>query len=223
MFHGFTEKTREFLFGLMLNNERSWFQAHKEEYTEHLLTPCKELTAATYDLFCAKFPDLPLISHLSRIYRDARRTHGKGPYKDHLWISFKSWPGLLEGPMFWFEIGAFNYSYGMGFYSASPTQMAIYRKLVDENPKPLKNLIKKYESQSRFILTGEEYARPKIAPDPLLAQWYNKKRIGLQAEFPWEGDIFSSDLPSVLVDAFSFLMPYYQFFAEIYVKSKVLT
>ena len=27
-----------------------------------------------------------MVCRVSRIYRDARRLHGRGPYKDHLWF-----------------------------------------------------------------------------------------------------------------------------------------
>ena len=35
MFQGFSEETIQFLWGVTLNNERSWFQAHKQEYLTH--------------------------------------------------------------------------------------------------------------------------------------------------------------------------------------------
>jgi len=32
MFNGFSEQTIDFLWGIRLNNEKSWFESHKEEY-----------------------------------------------------------------------------------------------------------------------------------------------------------------------------------------------
>ena len=32
MFQGFSQGAVDFLWGIRFNNERSWFQAHKEEY-----------------------------------------------------------------------------------------------------------------------------------------------------------------------------------------------
>ena len=154
--------------------------------------------------------------HVSRIYRDARRLFGRGPYKDHLWFSIKASTMLLEGPMFWFEVGAADYSYGMGFYSASPAQMEAYRRSVDANPSRLERLAKDVADHG-FKLTGEQYKRQKGSFDSeLLTSWYNRKRMGLEKDFDLGGDAFSERLPEILADEFSKLMPMYEYFMEIY-------
>jgi uncharacterized protein (DUF2461 family) len=43
MFQGFSEKTVRFLWGIRFNNERSWFEAHRDEYREVLEGPCAPL------------------------------------------------------------------------------------------------------------------------------------------------------------------------------------
>ena len=40
MFQGFDDTTVDFLWGIRLNNERPWFEAHKQEYLDHLYRPC---------------------------------------------------------------------------------------------------------------------------------------------------------------------------------------
>ena len=87
MFQGFSGDTVDFLWGIRFNNERPWFEAHKEDYRAHLLAPMKELAGEVYDRFTEQCSDLALICKVSRIYRDARRLFGRGPYKDHLWLS----------------------------------------------------------------------------------------------------------------------------------------
>ena len=123
MFQGFSKKTGEFLWELAFNNERPWFLAHKDEFEEYVNAPFKALAGECFALMEQRYPALDCRVHVSRIYRDARRLFGRGPYKDHLWFSIKASQVLLEGPMFWFEVGAADYSYGMGFYSATPAQM----------------------------------------------------------------------------------------------------
>ncbi len=39
MFTGFTDETVDFMWGIRFNNERSWFEAHKEIYLEHFYRP----------------------------------------------------------------------------------------------------------------------------------------------------------------------------------------
>lgn len=215
MFTGFTQQTSEFMWGLAFNNERPWFEAHREEFNQYLMQPFRELAYDTDEIMRARHPGMGLQLHISRIYRDARRLHGKGPYKDHLWFSIKSWDGLLCGPMFWFEIGAADYSYGMGFYSATPAQMEHYRKYIDANPARLERLARLLASQDEFRLEGEEYKRPKGDKGELLNPWYNRKRLGLECSRDFGGDLLTPELPGKLADAFDFLMPFYEYFMDV--------
>jgi len=216
MFKGFSEKTGSFLWELAFNNERPWFLAHKQEFEDLVNTPFKALAQETFKLMELKYPRLDVRLHVSRIYRDARRLFGRGPYKDHMWFSIKASSMLLEGPMFWFEIGAADYSYGMGFYSASPAQMDAFRRSIDANPARFERIAKDVERHG-FTVTGEQYKRPKGSSDSeVINRWYNRKRVGLEKDFDLGGDAFSENLPEILADAYSKLMPMYEYFMEVY-------
>ena len=118
-----------------------------------------------------KYPELGLNLHVSRIYRDARRLHGRGPYKDHLWLTLRRpkerWVSL---PAFYFEIAPEYYSFGMGCYDPTPVTMAKLRARIDRDPKPLEKLARKLKG-SGFNLEGEMYKRPKGDPGVLLSPW----------------------------------------------------
>ena len=216
MFTGFTEKTGAFLWDLAFNNERSWFLAHKQEFEDFVNTPFKALAADAFEQLNARFPDFEGRLHISRIYRDARRLFGRGPYKDHLWFSIKPGAVLLEGPMFWFEFGASDYAYGMGFYSATPAQMAAFRKGLDANPARFLRLARALERKG-WEVDGEPYKRPRaLHGDPLLDAWYNRKWVGLERRFDLGGPAFTDALPGVLVDAWTELMPMYEYLMEAY-------
>lgn len=215
MFTGFTQQTSDFLWELSFNNERPWFLEHKDEFERVLNQPLKALAGDTHALMRERFPNMDLSMHVSRIYRDARRLFGRGPYKDHLWFSMKSGEIVQEGPMLWFEIGAADYSYGMGFYSASPSQMAAFRRCVDANPARFERLALQIE-ELNFSLYGDEYKRPKGDRGEIINRWYNRKRIGLEYCRDFGGDIFSPELPKILVETYSSLMPMYDFFLEFY-------
>ena len=119
-FQGYTQETVDFLWGIRFNNERGWFMDHKQDYQDHLLSPTRALAEQVYDAIHEGFPDEPFLLKMSRIYRDARRLHGQGPYKDHLWFCIRTgdqdWTGR---PTFYFEIAPDYYSYGMGFWCPS--------------------------------------------------------------------------------------------------------
>ena len=128
-FTGFTSEAGEFLWELAFHNEKSWFEAHKEQFLRAVKEPFDALAKETLALVQKKPPDEPYCLHISRIYRDARRLFGRGPYKDHLWFTLWTGEDRHSSPVFWFELSPASYSYGVGFYTATAEQMAA---LVDE-------------------------------------------------------------------------------------------
>ena len=84
MFEGFSKETVDFMWGIRFNNERGWFEAHKSDYQTYFLNPMKELGGQVQAELLDRFPKSGLNLKISRIYRDARRLFGRGPYKDHL-------------------------------------------------------------------------------------------------------------------------------------------
>lgn len=215
MFTGYTDETLDFMWGIRFNNDRTWFNAHKEEYLQHLYQPTMELGREVYDRFTEKFPDLPLNLHVSRIYRDARRLHGRGPYKDHLWFSLRPENDVWSSrPVFWFEVAPEGWSAGVGFWNATPAIMGAMRRDMDEHPQRLGKLARRLEKQDTFLLQGQEYARAKVGKAPELAAWYNKKNISIGCERPFDDLVCSPELVETLVEGFSFLMPYYEYFSS---------
>lgn len=185
MFQGFSGATVDFMWGIRFNNEKGWFEAHKEEYLTTFQRPMKALADEVYVAFTDRHPDLDLICKVSRIYRDARRLFGRGPYKDHLWLSLTRphEEGCAE-PVFWFELGPEGYSYGMGFWQAPAVTMAKFRARMDREPKAMEKLARRFQKQDVFVLEGEDYKRPKAAPSRLLTPWYSKKSFALSHDAP---------------------------------------
>ena len=62
MFQGYRQETLDFLWGIRFNNDRTWFQAHKEEYLRCLYEPTAALGEEVYDRFASKAPLFPLNS-----------------------------------------------------------------------------------------------------------------------------------------------------------------
>lgn len=214
MFQGYSDATVDFLWGIRFNNDRSWFNEHKEEYLQYLYYPTVELGKEVYDAFAEKFPDLRLNLHISRIYRDARRLHGRGPYKDHLWFSLRPEQGVESRlPVFWFEVAPEQWSYGMGFWNATPAMMEAFRRETTQNPAALEKLARNLNRQDSFTLQGREYARPKACPSDLLQPWFNKKSIVLGCDRLWDDVACSHALVDTLIEGFAFLEPYYTHFA----------
>ena len=216
MFQGFSQQTNDFLWGVRLNNARPWFEAHKQEYIDHVQTPMRELAQEVYQRFSAAHEELPLMVRVSRIYRDARRLYGRGPYKSHLWFSLRmSGESWAERPVFWFEIYPAGYAYGLGIYDARPATMARFRKAVDEDPGEMLKLARAFEKQDRFQLGAEEYKRPKGQAQLPLDRWYNRKSLDITCARQIDALLYSRELADELLDAFEALMPYYRYFSSL--------
>ena len=217
MFQGFSQESVDFLWGIRLNNERSWFLEHKEEYLTLVDAPLRTLAAEVGRSMAEEFPRLGLELKVSRIYRDARRLHGRGPYKDHMWFTLRR-PGEREGaiPCFYFEIAPAYYSYGMGTYDPTPLTMAKLRARIDRDPKTMEALTRKLARQTEFALETEDYKRPRsAAPSPLLEPWYRMKSFSICHEEKLTEELFSRAIAERLKEGYGFLLPYYDYFVTL--------
>lgn len=220
MFEGFSQQTVDFMWGIRFNNEKSWFEAHKSDYQTCFLNPMKELGAQVQEELLDRFPKSGLNLKVSRIYRDARRLFGRGPYKDHLWLSLFRWGNESGGhPVFWFELAPEGWSYGMGFWDAQPVTMEKHRARIDNDPKPLLKLHNKLAKQDEFVLQGPAYKKQKPCGEPKLSEWYNKKSLSIGHEEGLTEFIYGPALAGRLVEGFSFLMPFYDYFSTLWADS----
>lgn len=214
MFQGFSPATYDFLLGIALNNERVWFNQHKQDYVNHLAQPMKALADDVFDALTDRCPDRDLICKVARIYKDARRCRGIEFYKTSLWFSIlppvENWQ---DAPGFWFEVSRNGWSYGMGIFMPKAATMARHRAAIDASPAQLARLNGKLARQREFVLAGESYAKFKEGAPPDLAGWYNLKNFSLIHD---DQDVtLTYDGPALverLVKGFKFLMPFYDYF-----------
>ena len=214
MFTGFTDETVDFMWGIRFNNERTWFDAHKDVYLTQFYQPMRELSAELYDFIREKRSDYGLISKVTRIYRDARRLHGRGPYKESLWFSVEQpseqW---TAHPTLWFELSPDGWCCGMGYYMPKPLTMAKLRARIDRDPKTMEALTRRLNGQQELTLETEDYKRPRAAaPSPLLEPWYKMKSFSILHQDKLTEELFSREIVDHLKRDFEFLLPYYDYF-----------
>lgn len=210
MFKGFSDKTQPFFWDLSFNNERPWFQEHKQQFEDYVNTPFKELARETYDRYSLEVPDLGTMLHISRIYRDARRLHGQPPYKDHLWFTIKNRANGYNGPAFFFEINPREALYGLGFYCKS-AEMELFRKSIDANPSRFERLAAEVENMSGFSVNGPEYKRKKGDYSDTVEAWYNRKYVNVESYIDYDALVGCDNLPDLLCRDFVRLTPMYEY------------
>jgi uncharacterized protein (TIGR02453 family) len=119
----FTEKTLRFLRALKRNNDREWFQAHRNEYETHVKTPMVLVIERLAHEFRAFAPDAmadPKKS-LYRIWRDTRFSPDKRPLKTNAAAVFPHRRGNRHTSAgFYFEIADGWVWAGGGVYMPEP-------------------------------------------------------------------------------------------------------
>lgn len=217
MFNGFTDATVDFMWGIRFNNEKPWFEAHKEIYLKEFYEPMRALGGEMYDFIAAERPDYGLVCRVARIYRDARRLHGRGPYKDNLWFSIERPAELWSAnTCFFFGLHPEGWSYGMGYWMPKPATMAKLRRRIDRDPGPMEELMRTFNAQSEFVLDAEQYKKPRsVPPSELVAPWYQARSFSLTHEDQLTDEIFCRGVVERMKEGFKFLLPYYDYFLSV--------
>ena len=160
-FNGFNEYTNEYLVGIKFNNNKPWFQAHKDMYTENVHNPTVAFANELWlkiNEFDPEFTDKPRVS---RANRDIRFSKNKAPYKVCKWFFFKN--EFVKGsiphtaPGFFFEMSAEWWRYGL-FFGDNPQVMANLRAKINADISQCRRIID-IGNKSRFTLEGEDYKR----------------------------------------------------------------
>ncbi len=160
----FDDNTLSFFRRLEMNNDRTWFDAHKKEYEHHVLTPARHFVGEIGSRLTGIRPDLqfsPAINQsIFRIYRDVRFSKDKSPYKTFLGILW--WEGegkKLESSGFYFQLDSESILMGCGMYQFSKPQLEAFRNALmdDKTGKALIQAINKGKHSDEFEIGGKYY------------------------------------------------------------------
>lgn len=211
----FSPNTLDFLFENRLNDSKSWFNEHREDYNNYVTKPFKEFTEA---LTPAMQNIDSLISHVrvSRIYRDARYARGKSIFRGNMWCTFSRTHDLYKSlPSFYFEISGNGFDYGCGYYIAATESMNDLRSLILNDSPYFTAALEAFEAQSTFDLYGDMYKRDRYpAESDTKKNWLNRKTIGISARSKdWEL-LFSDRLADKIAADFESVAPIYDLFLK---------
>jgi uncharacterized protein (TIGR02453 family) len=137
-FSGVPKETVRFLAGLSKNNEKPWFEAHRDDYEEYYVDVARQLVEALgsrlkkIDRGVQAVPKAG--GSMMRIFRDTRFSKDKAPYKDHLDLWF--WSGENKGwdrSGFFFRLTPRKLMLGAGMHTFPPEVLARYRLAVERD------------------------------------------------------------------------------------------
>jgi uncharacterized protein (TIGR02453 family) len=119
-FRGFGEQVVDFFEGLLADNSKVYWNAHKPTYLADIREPMEALLAELEPEFGA--------GKVFRPYRDTRFAADKSPYKTHCGAVVEQGRG---GGAYYVEVSADGLAVGGGSYVMAPDQLARFRTAVD--------------------------------------------------------------------------------------------
>jgi len=154
----FTKDTVKFFSKLKRNNNKKWFEAHRDELEQHVMEPAKIFIIHMGDTLREVAPDIVSIPQVDksifRLHRDVRFGKDKAPYKTNLGIFFWEGPAKkMECSGFYLGIEPGLFFVGLGMYMFTPEQIKIFRKTVynPDNAEELTNIIKQLKKKGYKI------------------------------------------------------------------------
>lgn len=134
---GFLSEIRE-------NNNREWFQEHREDY-ERAWQNLKDFTQAVIQGLAETdryiTADIPVSKCVFRIYRDTRFSKDKTPYKTWLGAGISTAGRKLNGPEYYLHIQPGNSFVAGGYWRPEKDHLAAIRQEIDYNGGQLEEIL----------------------------------------------------------------------------------
>jgi uncharacterized protein (TIGR02453 family) len=214
----FTPAALRFLRGIARNNNKEWFEAHREEYETEVREPMRDLIGemnARLGKFAPEIGGDPKRS-MFRINRDIRFSKDKSPYKTHAacWFNHKRASSrvgseAVEGSAgFYFHLQPGKSFVGGGMWMPPRPLLNKLRDAIAEDPTGFDRMAKGLTK--RFGELDDESALKRMprgfAEDHPAAKWlrYQSFVTGRQLA---DAEVTNAKLPATLAKDFEGLLP----------------
>lgn len=167
-FSGFPPEGLHFLAQLEANNNRDWFNEHKDDYIRFVQEPMVAFIAALGPRLQEITPGIEYdirtngAGSMMRIYRDTRFSQDKTPYKTKVAAAF--WEGprkKMQNPSFGFQWGADGGGMMAGIHGFDKELLESYRRAVDDPQQgaTLTGILADIRALDGYEIGGEHYKR----------------------------------------------------------------
>lgn len=217
----FTQSTFDFLDELTANNNRDWFAANKDRYTDDVQTPGRRLIDAVAGPLRRVAPFLVASSSksggsMTRIYRDTRFSKDKTPYKNYVGIQFRHDAGKdIHAPGIYVHVATDECFIGAGCWQPEPSVLAKIRARIDGDAKAWKRARDDKKFAASFTLWGEQLkTSPRDYPKdhPMIDDLRRKDFIGLSPVT--RKQMISDDLVAVIIERVKASRPLMRFLCD---------
>jgi len=166
-FPGFPAETFTFLSELKQNNNRNWFNENKTRYQQDVVAPIVSFIDAIREPLHEISPRFvadsrPHRGSMFRIYRDARFSKDKRPYKENVGCQFRHEAGKdAHAPGFYLHIEPGNVFFGGGIWQPPNPVLAKIRFMMHAFPKSWQKVLDDEGLQHAFEgIQGDSLQRP---------------------------------------------------------------
>ncbi len=144
-----SNKTFALFAELQANNNRSWYNAHREEIYQSATMPLTSvLEAATVALSSTKLPMIGSSGTLFRINRDIRFARNKAPYKTQVsGLLTPDGTKLADEGVAYIQLDQNGGHMSAGYYNLTPIVLKRIRDRIVESPKEFRAVLKDLEKQ----------------------------------------------------------------------------
>ena len=162
----------KFLAELKMNNNREWFMANKARYIAEVRNPCldfiRDFVPRLQKISRHYVADSrPVGGSLFRIYRDARFSKDKSPYKTMAGIHFRHEMAKdAHAPGFYLHLEPGNIFAGAGIWHPERDTLHKIREAIATHPKRWKEILSDKKFKATHKLAGESLIRPPAGFDP---------------------------------------------------------
>ncbi len=209
------EPTLAFLEKIKQNNNREWFNEHKDDY--------QSIKAEVTDFSSQLFEQMNKHDVLDeskikiyRIFRDVRFGKDKTPFKSN-WSGAYQRLGANRRGGYFFSIQPGNTQIGGGFFGPSPQDLLHIRKQISQEPETLKAII----SDSTFVETFGELQGDQVKTTPKgfdkedpAIELLRYKQMIVRHRFTDE-EVASKDFALNVSNTFSKMRPFFDYMTEI--------
>lgn len=207
----------DFLSTLKQNNNREWFNDHKEQYLVELENMERFADALLTQLNTHDLIETPSgKKSLFRIYRDTRFSNDKTPYKTYWSGSFKRATKQRRGG-YYFQIEQGNSFVGGGFWGPEAHDLKRVRDDIAFDAAPLRKILKSKAFTSLFgSLEGEQLKKvPRgYAADHEAADLLKYKQFLLIRRFT-DKEVLSGDFLKEASLTFKGMRPFFDYMSEV--------
>ena len=214
----FTPDALKFLRGLARNNNKEWFEAHRDDYESEVREPMRDLIGEMSARFATFAPEMggdPKRS-MFRINRDIRFSKDKSPYKTHAscWFNHRRASPKVGGEAvagsagFYFHLEPGKSMVGAGLWMPPRPQLNAIRDAIAEDPTSFERVVKALTRRHGGLDDSAVLKRiPRgFSEDHPAAGWlkYESFTCGRMLE---DSDVTGPRLPATLANDFKSMLP----------------